>query len=59
MTKLSGDGSHLFKLIVDICCNNPNADFKIRLITDFLFHYQYEVGIIKFFAYKDCIKMFL
>jgi len=58
MTKLPGASSHLFKSIVNIYCNNPNADINTKLITDFLFHYQYEVGVIQSFTYEDGIKYF-
>lgn len=58
MSSKPGFNSELFKSVVNLYCNKPNANHSIRLITDFLFHYQYEVGIIKSFDYDNGIQYY-
>lgn len=58
MTSMPGSDDHRFKAVVNLYCNKLNADISIRLITDFLFHYQYEVGIIRSFNYDRGIQYY-
>lgn len=58
MSSKPGSDDNRFKAVVNLYCNKPNADISIRLIADFLFHYQYEVGIIKSFDYESGIRYY-
>lgn len=58
MTSMPGADDYRFKAVVNLYCNKPNADISIRLITDFLFHYQYEVGIIQSYDYEGGIQYY-
>jgi hypothetical protein len=58
MSSKPGADDNRFKAVVNLYCNKPNADISIRLITDFLFHYQYEVGIIQSFDYESGIQYY-
>lgn len=58
MSSKPGADDYRFKDVVNLYCNKPNADLSIRLITDFLFHYQNEVGIIKSYDYENGIQYY-
>lgn len=58
MTAVPGADDSRYKDIVNLYCNNIYADPSIRLITDFLFHYQHEVGIIKSIDYENGIEYY-
>lgn len=58
MSSMPGSADYRFKAVVNLYSNRQNADASIRLITDFLFHYQYEVGIIRSFDYESGIQYY-
>lgn len=53
MTSKLGSDNPLFKNVVDLYCNCFCEGSQIRCIIDFLFHYEYEVGIIKTISYSS------
>lgn len=58
ITNIPGADDSRYKDIVSLYCNNPYAAPSIRLITDFLFHYQHKVGIIKSIDYENGIEYY-
>lgn len=50
-SRVHGEEDIFFKKIVHYYVNRPDAETKNRMIVDFLFHYEMEVGIIRDFRY--------
>jgi len=48
----AGSDNWFFMNIVNMYCLGTQEDANTRLLCDFLFHYEYEVGIIRNFEYR-------
>ncbi|WP_127837209.1 CGNR zinc finger domain-containing protein [Clostridium prolinivorans] len=58
MNSKIGSDNPFFKNLTLLYCNAINEDLPLRETIDFLFHYQYNVGIIKAIDYENGIDYF-
>ena len=56
-SKIGSDNPY-FKNLTLLYCNGINENLQLREIIDFLFHYQYDVGIIKSIDYENGIEYY-